>query len=369
VNAAPRTVLVVHEGKRGPTATQNISFGQPFAGIYQAAPVRIVFEQDRADPAIIRDLFAQHKADLLVLSRYTKERGSDWIALARQAGIPVIFHIDDDLLAVPSSLGTVKHSAYSSPERLAALRQNIDSSDLLYVSTAELARRFEEHGVQAPIVAGDIYCSVSPSDVGALVGPATGPVIGYMGTSGHAADLAMIIPALCRIMEAVPDLQFEVFGTIAMPPELARFGRRVRHLAPVADYADFLPRLRSLGWWIGVAPLDDNIFNRCKADTKWVEYSLAGMAVVASDLPVYHRACAGGAGMLVASIAGWSESLLTLLHRPDIRSRMIDAAQRKLRERYSHERLRQQLLDVFDRAALKPLPESSSADGRPQPAH
>lgn len=369
MNAAPRTILVVHEGRHGPTATQKISFAQPFAKPDEDAPVHVLFEHDRVEPALIRDTFAKRRADLLVLSRYTSERGTDWIAAARDAGIPVIFHVDDDLLAVPPSLGAAKHNAYNSPERLAALRHNIESSDLLYASTTELGRRFGEHGIQAPIIAGDIYCSVAPEDIGGLIGPATGPVIGYMGTSGHAADLAMTIPAVCAVMEAVPSLQFEVFGTIAMPSELLRFGRRVRHLPPVADYADFLPRLRSLGWWIGLAPLEDNVFNRCKADTKWVEYSLAGMAVVASDLPVYHRACAGGAGILAAGLADWTEALRTLIHRPDIRMSMIGAAQRKLRESYSHESLRRQILDVFDRASLRPLPQVASAGGQPQPAH
>ncbi len=236
-------------------------------------------------------------------------------------------------------------------ERLKALRDNIAGSDLLYVSTPELAKRFQEHGVGTPIVAGDVYCAVSEDQVGALVGPAGGPVIGYMGTAGHSADLAMIMPAICQVMEAIPSLQFEVFGTIKMPSELERFGSRVRHLPPVADYAEFLPFLRSLGWWVGLAPLEDNVFNRCKADTKWVEYSLAGMAVVASDLPVYHRACADGAGILAGAPDDWSNAVRKLLHEPRARQTMIDTAQKKLRETYSHERLREQVLAVFEQAS------------------
>ena len=345
------TVLVAFDGRHGPTATQRISFGQPFDAAPGAAPVRIVFEQDPSGRDELAGIFAAHSPDLLVLSRYTSERGSEWIALARHAGIPVVFHIDDDLLAVPSSLGEAKYSAYNRPERLAALRRNMDESDLVYASTAELASRLKNHGIQSPIVAGDVYCSVSAEDVGALIGPATAPVIGYMGTSGHSADLAMILPAICEVLEAVPHLQFEVFGTIEMPSELARFGRQVRHLPSVPDYADFIPHLRSLGWWIGVAPLVDDPFNRCKADTKWVEYSLAGMAVVASDMPVYQRACSGGAGRLAGVGSAWKDALLDLLFRPQTRLRMVQTAQRKLRESYTHEILRGQVMKIFGMAA------------------
>lgn len=345
-----KVALIVYDGKGGPTATQMISFGQPFAAAPHA-PYRIVFERHYPEVADVEAAYAAHRPDVLVLSRYTSELGTAWIRLAREAGTPVVYHIDDDLLAVPPSLGESKFKAYNNPERLQALRDNIEGCDLLYVSTAELGKRFHEHGIPTPVVAGDVYCAVASAEIGPLIAPASGPVIGYMGTAGHSADLAMIMPAVCEIMESIPGLQFEVFGTIKMPSPLERFGSRVRHVPPVADYSEFLPFLRSLGWWVGLAPLEDNIFNRCKADTKWVEYSLAGAAVVASALPVYHRACEHGAGILAATNSQWSQSIRKLVNEPQERTRMIDAAQRKLHEEYSHDRLRRQVIDVFEQAS------------------
>lgn len=344
-----KIAVVVSDGKRGPTATQMISFEQPFAAAPDAT-FRIVFEKDYAETGEIEAAFASRQPDILVLSRYTSERGRTWIDLARNAGIPVIFHLDDDLLAVPASLGEAKFKAYNRPERLQALRDNIEGSDLLYLSTAELASRFRGHNIATPMIAGDVYCAVAPDQIGAFIAPATGPVIGYMGTGGHSADLSMIMPAICEAMQSIPNLQFEVFGTVKMPAELEPFGRRVRHVPPVAEYSEFLPFLRSLGWWVGLAPLEDNAFNRCKADTKWVEYSLAGMAVVASDLPVYHRACAGGTGILAGSTREWTEAIGKLVYEPRERKRMVAAARAKLRAEYTHQSLRQQVLRIFEKA-------------------
>lgn len=344
---APMRVLVVHEAKHGPSATQMISFGEPFKA---QSDVCIEFEGHHPEAAAIDASFAARKPELLVLSRYTAEQGLDWISLARAARIPVIFHIDDDLLAVPPNLGEAKFKAYNKPERLSALRSNIESSDLLYVSTAELGRRFGEHKLGTPIMAGDIYCSIARQDVGELLPPASGPVVGYMGTAGHSADLAMVLPAICHVMESMSTLQFEVFGTVKMPEELGRFGRRVRHIPPVAEYRAFVARLRSLGWWVGLAPLEDNAFNRCKADTKWVEYSAAGMAVIASDLPVYHAACAGGAGVLAGPTAKWVEALKELILQPDRRAQSVEKAQAKLRESYTHDCLRAQVIRIFGQA-------------------
>jgi glycosyltransferase involved in cell wall biosynthesis len=348
--APPRKVLVVSDGKHGPTATQRISFGQPFETDGKGTSLRFIFQKQEVSSAAIERAFTVQNPDVLVLSRYTSELGSDWIRLARAAAIPVIYHIDDDLLAVPPSLGKAKYGTYNEPQRLKALRANIENSDLLYVSTPALADRLVAHGIQTPVFAGEIYCSVNSAELGSSFLPATGPVIGYMGTSGHSENFRTVIPALCDVMDAVPSLRFELFGTIALPPELKQFGGRVRHLPPVRDYSQFNSYLKTLGWWIGLAPLEDNMFNRCKADTKWVEYSLAGMAVVASDLPIYCRACGGNAGIVAKSGSDWSSAMLMLLAHSRQRSELVSNAQAKLRGRYTHEHLRRQFEAVIAKA-------------------
>lgn len=349
IDVNPRVrVLVVTDS--GPTATQEISFSKPFAAAHTDAEFEFAFAKNYSDASEISAAFEAHKPALLVLSRFTASTGACWIARSRDDGIPVIFHIDDDLLAVPTSLGEAKHRRYNEPARLQALRDNVELSDVCYVSTKELAKRFAQHGISTPIVAGDIYRSVALEEIGALVDLASGPVVGYMGTSGHAADLAMIVPAICEAMERVSTLNFELFGTIKTPPELGRFGSRVRHLPPIGDYGKFISYLRSVGWWIGLAPLEDNCFNRCKADTKWVEYSLAGMAVIASDLPVYRRGCANGAGILASSLGDWTDGIVKILERPHERERMVENAQERLRADYTHQRLREQVGGVFRRA-------------------
>jgi hypothetical protein len=151
-------------------------------------------------------------------------------------------------------------------------------------------------------------------------------------------------------MREMPALRFETFGTVPPPSEMVEFGARYAHHAGVLNYAGFLKRMCELGWWVGIAPLEDTAFNRCKADTKWVEYSLAGMAVVASDLPVYHRACDDGAGMIAADAGEWRLKLGALLRSSDLRARTIAAARQKLKRNYTHQALQRQLLSVIDRA-------------------
>jgi len=124
------------------------------------------------------------------------------------------------------------------------------------------------------------------------------------------------------------------------------------------DYAGFLQRLRALGWWVGLAPLEDHAFNRCKADTKWVEYTLAGTAAVAADLPVYHRACADGAGLLAASGAGagWEAQVGRLLASRRLRDATLARARERLAARYGHAELGAQVLAMVERARAPAAP-------------
>jgi glycosyltransferase involved in cell wall biosynthesis len=131
---------------------------------------------------------------------------------------------------------------------------------------------------------------------------------------------------------------------------MLEFGDRYSHHAAEPDYGRFLERLSELGWWVGLAPLEDNPFNRCKADTKWVEYCWARIAVVASDLPTYHRACAEGAGLLANGLDAWERAIELLLTDSQFRDAQCTAAAQRLRKLYSRNQLARQVEDVIDLA-------------------
>lgn len=352
VRGEPIRVLVVCDTVG---ATQHISFSRPLAADIEAGTVILTMvghDPAWADEAVCRALWSSYEPDVLILSRYTSGLADGIISAARDARRPVIFHIDDDLLNVPESLGQSKFEHYNQPERLAALRRAMDASDFVYASTLCLAQALADNAIIVPQVHGDIYCSV---DTDAVIRPlpATGPVIGYMATGGHGADMDMVLPAVERLMNEVPELRFETFGTIGAAERLNYFGSRISHHKGVPDYDRFLAALGDLGWWVGIAPLEDTPFNRCKADTKWVEYTFAGLATVASNLPVYQQACADGAGLLASSEAEWYAALRRLILDRHFRQDTVANGRRKLMERYSRNALRAQLLDVLARAGVE----------------
>jgi glycosyltransferase involved in cell wall biosynthesis len=250
---------------------------------------------------------------------------------------------------------------HNQPQRLATVRHLAESADLIYVSTDPLGARLREQGFTTPIRPGRIYCS------GSVINPAElRPVtrIGYMGFD-HAHDFKLAIPALLRFMDAYPHVTFELFGSIPKPPELERLGERIRVVPPVRDYAEFLRHFASLNWDIGICPLADMPFNAVKANTKWVEYTSVGAAVIATAGTIYDECVSGGCGLLAETDDQWFRALDQLTSDPQARHAMVQRAQRKVEAEYSVPRLRDQVLGVLEEAsqhaaarpaAAKPMP-------------
>jgi glycosyltransferase involved in cell wall biosynthesis len=77
----------------------------------------------------------------------------------------------------------------------------------------------------------------------------------------------------------------------------------------------------SRGWHIGLSPLRESAFNRSKSAIKAMDYAALGLAVLASDMPVYRGSVADGpAGQLVANDPqSWYAALAWLVRNRDLR--------------------------------------------------
>ncbi|MFC0632423.1 glycosyltransferase family protein [Brevundimonas balnearis] len=362
----PRYMLVAN----GVTPTLQLSFLKPLAAEIAsgAVSVDVLTELDIApllqkgrptdrSLATVTDRITRFRPDVLVFSRYSGPHAADMLRLARRLGSATVMHMDDDLLNVPPEIGERKFRAHNHPDRTGAVRTLLDGCDLVYCSTAPLRRRFQELGVTTPMISGAIYCAAEPLRAPS---PTAEKRFGYMGFD-HEHDLRMVLPVIVKLLETHPDLRFELFGSIPRPDELAAFGERVSMVEPVRDYASFLQALADRRWDIGICPLAPLPFNRLKANTKWVEYTAAGAAVVASAGTVYDDCCADGAGDLATSLDDWFARLDALVRDDDLRLDRVAAAQARLVADYGPRALKAQVLDVFQMA--RDLADSRAAGG------
>lgn len=293
-----------------------------------------------------RRRIAAFQPDLVVFCRYSGPNAALITNWARRHNIPTVYHLDDDLLNVPPELGAEKYAFHNQPVRLASVRHLLRTADLVYCSTVPLLERMQEHGIGGLGLAARIHC---PGEV-LRAAPGDGVFkIGYMGID-HAHDFQVTLPALIRILERNPEVRFELFGPIAKPAELDRFGERVTQIEYVRSYDEFLRKFAESGWSVGICPLADTPFNRTKANNKWVEYTAVGAAVVASAGMLYDECCADGCGLVAADDGQWEAALQSLITDGARRVAMVRSAQARLARDYSMVALRQQLQEVFREA-------------------
>lgn len=274
-----------------------------------------------------RDLVASAAPRAVIFSRYATPFGVELLDAFRLHDVPVFYYCDDDLLNLPQALGEGVLATHGSSQVLHARRACLGAADGILVSTPHLGTV-----LNAQFPAQRIEVLLYPPYLGSLVKRASRPsgsagdravTIGYMGSKGHQRDLQIAVPALEDLMERLPAIRFETFGTIAMPDALHRFGGRVAAHGPRGSYGEFLQTLYDLRWDVGLAPLADNAFNRCRSPIKILEYTACDIPTVASDMSVYRPVLESGGGLLAADHA-WGAALERAVTDPQLRGACLD---------------------------------------------
>ena len=197
---------------------------------------------------------------------------------------------------------------------------------------------------------GEIASASDPIRYGSAV-KQNGLHLGYMASSSHAADLELALPGIIMGLTANTELQFTVFGSLRPPAALSKFGSRVQHIPAVGNYDDFLEQLAAMRWNWGIAPLRPGRFNEAKTDTKWVEYSAAGIPTIVSDHTIYQECIRNGAAVQVGDM-DWADRLPVILADRVLAERTLEAARERLIKYHGLVRMSVQLSHVFKLAGL-----------------
>jgi glycosyltransferase involved in cell wall biosynthesis len=324
------------------------------------------FTGGRASEAVRRQ-WEEATPDAVFVSRYGGGLAEEIAAAAARQRTPLVYHLDDNLFAVPPEAGAAKVAKYGAPDRQAAMRHLLTQAGLVYLSTSRLRDQLAEAGLlparAGAVMVGGIASASDPLEP-APAGARPGPVFGYMASSSHGPDLMLALPGIEAALQRLPAARFEIYGSLPMPGGLAgRFGARVRHHPAVPDYDAFLRGLRDLGWDWGLAPLRQGRFNEAKTDTKWVEYTAAGIPCLASRHPVYAAALAAGAAVAVED-GEWAAVLPEVLADAGQRDLLLVVARHRLRAEHDLARLTRQLAEALGTAgvpdALLSLPGAES---------
>ncbi|HVZ10173.1 glycosyltransferase [Rhodopila sp.] len=261
------------------------------------------------------------RADLFITQRHAlpdRAAADALIRTVRANRAPLVYDLDDDLLNIPPS----HPDAAELRPKARLVRHLLTAADTVWVSCDGLRERVAELRPDAAVLANALDERLWAYDpIPTRFQPHPLRIL-CMGSMTHAEDLAVIRPALERLLAEYPDqVTIDVLG---MTPEWHLSGGLRRAVPPfhaTQSYPAFVHWLHAVSpaWHVGLAPLADTRFNRCKSPIKAMDYAALGLAVLASDVPAYRGSLADGvAGRLVPNDpVAWLDALSWLLRDPD----------------------------------------------------
>jgi O-antigen biosynthesis protein len=210
--------------------------------------------------------------------------------LRKKWGFKLIFDIDDNLYSVSSDNPAAKE--------VDRLKDNFEAclqvADGVTVSVPNLKSVYSK-------LNDNIFVSPNFVDKKMFDFPRKrhkGIRIGWRGAYGHREDLEMIRP----VIEAIKRDYKVTFVTFGWNPEWSD-----EHHDWVGSF-EFPKKLASLNLDIGLIPLIDSAYNRCKSNLAFLEYSALGIPTVTS--PVENQK---GCGINCKTSYEWYEAIVKLI--------------------------------------------------------
>jgi hypothetical protein len=290
-------------------------------------------------------------SDLVIVHMLAAREIEPLIRLRRERGLKTLVEIGDNFLDLGTWLPK-KHSL-----RNPLIRQHIlyhaSISDGVQVYSRGLAELFRH--VHRDVLVLDPYVPLSRRE------PSDGSfVLGWGGTTSHAADVERIAPVIVAFCQRHPDAVFAYMGDSSLFARL--FGRipiaqtRVRKFGPYDEYLEFVSSLD-----VGLAPLGASGFNAGRTDTKFATYAARGVAALLEDSDVYREHA--DRAVLFASPEELETQLESLYADPQRRAQIAERAYEwAVRERGA-EHLRAQRMRAYERLC-HPERESRDPGGR-----
>lgn len=254
---------------------------------------------------------------------------------ARKAGCFVTAFCDDDLLNLPKDIPSI-------PWRKRFLKKILGEADLFQSSNAYICEKYapysrtgRTYATETPIYDEDLarIPRREISNEGAIK-------LVYAAGRDHAGIFHEFIAPILPELEKRYGERFSL-TTVGVDPDLSAFrGYRMKleHVdgMPLEKYRNYM---RSQCFDIGLAPLHDSNFNKCKYYNKFLEYTLVGTTGIFSDCEPYTLIVKDRENGLLAENTpeGWYRAICEAVDDSSLRKSCLDSAVRLLETRFSSE--------------------------------
>lgn len=310
---------------------------------------------DQSDIVLLQRDFAQN------LDRYETV-----VNYARSKKKPVVLDIDDLLIDLPDNHPDYIHRTFS--HAILPIIRSITEADLLTVSTTKLREVLSPYNPNISVLPNYLDTAYwhfkEPRSRSAGDSPIT---IGYMGGGSHTPDLEYIEPVISNLFAKFGEkIKFIVWG-LNPPKTLLQFPQTKWVRVSTYSYADFVSYFQKQEADLFIAPLVDNLFNRCKSEIKFLEYSTLGSATIASNLEPYNKIIIDGEnGILASNHSEWEKQLTKLIEDGELRYKLALNAQQTVKDNWIISQNASQWTDVYQKIdGMSAKRENSLIFGRP----
>lgn len=258
------------------------------------------------------------ETDVIVIQRPLNQWFTSMIAQARRQGIATVVELDDDfenLNRRNQAWENVQPSRH--PEsNYEWLKQACELADWVTVSTPGLAR-YATHGRVSVI---PNYICKDDVTTGPLGVPDLRTVVGWSGVvATHPNDLQVVGSGVNQALRDT-GASFKVVGDMDGVRDALRLAKAIpltqTGWVTTDEYLELLARSID----IGLVPLEDTEFNRCKSNLKGLEYAACGIPFVASPMPEYTRLAARGIGEIATNQGEWRRAVAKLVTNVELRA-------------------------------------------------
>ena len=258
-------------------------------------------------------------------------------------GLVIVFY-DDDLLLLSSQIQKNIFEKLDSKIHAYCIKNILKISDVVLSPNEHLAKKYlslqniSRYATLTThiVTQKDINKHKNKNDKIKIVYP----------TSGHFNHFDLYVrPDMQKICDEFGDkISFTFVGA---KPNTSEFSSKIEihyvNFMPLENYRNFMEKSN---FDIGIAPLNNDEFSRCKYWNKYLEYTVSGVAGIYSNVEPYTLAINNGEnGLLVENSSGaWYEAIKRLVYDSELRENIITNAQSQVLENFSPEKTTTNLL-------------------------
>jgi len=292
-----------------------------YRGVLPAMSLDWLGHAASAHPRLPED-WREQGLDVVVGCRVAKPAVSQTWREMRDAGIRLVMDLDDDYLHIDRS-NAEAYRVWNTPLLRRGLIDNMQVAHTVTCCSEPLAAVLRDYHNDVRVVPNGLPAQYlgEPRDYNPDV-----LKVGWAGTGSTVHELQ--VPGVVRALNRIADYRRPggvLVRLVGADPQTAMRaglqGERLGAMGWVENFGHYLQAVGGFDVWC--APYRDTAFNRAKYPTKFLESSILGIPLVASDIEPYRRVIRHGEnGFLVRHEHEWGRILKQLADDPELRQRV-----------------------------------------------